>query len=224
MTPNINGKRKNDFEQNNENNLEGTISKKYSLVELTIKAVQIMDDANPNKKRNNKKDKEYDTINSTNTSRNVYKYNNYFRKENEIIYNDYINNNKYMGKYKSNNVLNKNTLNRKYYNNLIEESKNVNENTTNDKLNNNNKMNLSKKINTYNERFMNTEKKYYNNRMDNENKNKLLERINNEKINNFLNNNKDNNNNNKLYDTGNNFYNIYRNNYRQDNFYNSLKK
>ena len=224
LTPNINGKRKNDFEQNNENNLEGTISKKYSLVELTIKALHIMDDANPNKKRNNKKDKEYDTINSTNTSRDVYKYNNYFRKENEIIYNDYINNNKYIGNYKSNNVLNKNTLNRKYYNNFIEESKNINENTTNDKLNSNNKMNASKKIDTYNERFMNTEKKYYNNRMNNENKNKLLERINNEKINNFLNNNKDNNNNNKLYDTGNNFYNIYRNNYSQDNFYNSLKK
>ena len=224
LTPNILGRRKNELLENKESQLEGKISKKNSLVELTIKALHFMDDENQKKKRNKKRKCDYETINNSNTNRIIYKYNNYFRKENEIIYNDYINNNKYMGNYKSNNSLNKNTLNRQYFNNFNEESKNINDNPINNKSHNNNKMIISKKIDSFNERFMNTEKLSFKNRaeLNNENyNNKILERINKEKINNFLNNNK---NNVKLYQTGNNFYNIYLKNYIQDSYYNSIKK
>jgi Dullard-like phosphatase family protein len=224
LTPNILGRRKNELLENKESQLEGKISKKNSLVELTIKALHFMDDENQKKKRNKKRKYDYETINNSNTNRIIYKYNNYFRKENEIIYNDYINNNKYIGNYKSNNSLNKNTLNRQYFNNFNEESKNINDNPINNKSHNNNKMIISKKIDSFNERFMNTEKLSFKNRaeLNNENyNNKILERINKEKINNFLNNNK---NNVKLYQTGNNFYNIYLKNYIQDSYYNSIKK
>jgi Dullard-like phosphatase family protein len=225
LTPNILGRRKNELLENKESQLEGKISKKNSLVELTIKALHFMDDENQKKKRNKKRKCDYETINNSNTNRIIYKYNNYFRKENEIIYNDYINNNKYMGNYKSNNSLNKNTLNRQYFNNFNEESKNINDNPINNKSHNNNKMIISKKIDSFNERFMNTEKLSFKNRaeLNNENyNNKILERINKEKINNFLNNN-------KLYQTGNNSYalNNYVKNYNKnnkDNYFNSLKR
>ena len=228
LTPNINIRRSKEPFLNNEEHFDsGKITKKYSLVELTKKALHLTDDESQSD--NNKKEKEYETINNSNTNRILYKYNNYFNKENQIIYNDYINNNKYIGSYKSSNELNKGNLNNKYFNDFIEESKNVNKNA-HDKLHNN-KMIISKKIDSFNERFMNTDKYLYNNRLalNEENKNKLLERINNEKINNFLNNNKNNNNNNniKLYQTGNNFYNNYMKNYNKinnDNYFSSIKK
>ena len=224
LTPNINIRRSKEPFINNEDHFDsGKISRKYSLVELTKKALHLIDDESQSD--NNKKENEYETINNSNTNRILYKYNNYFNKENQIIYNDYISNNKYIGNYKSSNELNKDNLNNKYFNDFIEESKNVNENN-NDKLHNN-KMIISKKIDSFNERFMNTDKLYNNHLILNEeNKNKLLERINNEKINNFLNNNK-NNNNIKLYQTGNNFYNNYMKNYNKinnDNYFSSIKK
>ena len=225
LTPNINIRKKNTQALNNERYIDqDTITKKISLVELTKKALHLTDDETQDNK--NEKDSEYETINNLNKNKTLYKYNNYFSKENELINNDYINN-KYFYNYKSSKDVNKGMFNSKYYNNLIEESKNMNE-ETNSKLNN--KLTISKKIYSFNERFTNADKLLYNNRreLNESNKNKLLERINNEKINNFLSNNKTNNNN-LLYQTGNNFYGNYnlKNNYNQmnkENYFSTLKK
>ena len=228
LTPNIeNKKRNNSTISNREHSSLRNINKKFSLVELTKKALHLLDDDLQNK-NNNKKENEFGKIINTKENKKLYKFNNYFNKENEIIYKDYINNNKFISKHKT---INKNSLNARYFNNFIEEAKNMNE--YNNKDNNNNLL-TSKRINSFNDRFLNNEKLIYNSRIplnkDN-NKNQLLDRINNEKINNFLNNNKTNN---KLYQTGNNFYNNYNvqnNNYlknynriNNDNYLNTLKK
>ena len=225
LTPNINIRKRNTSTLNNEGYLDqGTITKKISLVELTKKALHLIDDETQDNK--NEKDSEYETINNLNKNKTLYKYNNYFSKENELINNDYINN-KYFYNYKSSKDVNKGMFNSKYYNHLIEESKNMNE-ETNSKLNN--KMTTTKRIDSFNERFTNADKLLYNSRreLNENNKNKILERINNEKINNFLSNNKTSNNN-LLYQTGNNFYSNYnlKNNYNQmnkENYFSTLKK
>ena len=209
LTPNIDNRRKNDSVVKYEDFLNSRkISKKYSLVELTKKALHLVDDE-PSKERINN-GYEYAVLN--NSKKNIlYKNNNYFNKENEIIYNDYINNNKYLVSHKTPNDFTKESFNNDYYFKKInEESKNSNENI-------NNKM--QKKLNSFNERFINRDKFLYNNKFqknnENNNKNSLLNRINNEKINNFLNVNKNNNN---LYSTGNNYTNFNsKQNYIQNN-------
>ena len=226
LTPNIDNRRKNDLIINNEDYLSlRTIPKKYSLVELTKMALHLIDN---DSSKENKEPNEYGTINSSKEIRTLYKYNNYFKKENDIIYNDYINNNNF-NKFKSSKNLNKNSLNNKYFNNYIKDFNNINEKANNKK---NNKLIISEKINYFNERFMNTDKLLNSNRtqLNNDNKKRLLDRMNNEKINNFLNNKKNNNNN--LYQTENNFYNNFtsQNNYfknfnhlNKDNYTNAFK-
>ena len=227
LTPKVEYKRRSYSELNTEEFLSSKkISKKLSLVELTKRALHLDDDYSNNNKSNNNAI-EYSAVkNDLNSNRNLVKYNNYFNKENKLIYNDYIINNKYINNYKSNKDMTKNDLNNDYFNNYPEETKNVENNDTSNK---GKKLILMKKMNTFNERFMKTDKSFYTKgkESNNEYRNKLLDRMNNEKINNFLNNNKPNTN--KLYQTGNNFYNNYgtEKNYsllNKDNYFNYLKK
>jgi hypothetical protein len=229
LTPKVEYKRRSYSELNTEEYLSSKkISKKLSLVELTKRALHLDDNDYSNIKKTNKIVIEYSPDkNDLKSNRNQYKYNNYFNKENKLIYNDYIVNNKYINNYKSNKDMAKNNLNNDYFNSYPEESKNVDEN--NDTSNKGKKLILMKKMNSFNERFMKTDKTFYTKRKEsnNEYRNKLLDRMKNEKINNFLNNNKPNTN--KLYQTGNKFYNNYgtEKNYSllsKDNYFNYLKK
>ena len=130
LTPNIDNRRKNDSVVKYEDFLNSRkISKKYSLVELTKKALHLVDDE-PSKERINN-GYEYAVLN--NSKKNIlFKNNNYFNKENEIIYNDYINNNKYLVSHKTPNDFTKESFNNDYYFKKInEESKNSNENINN---------------------------------------------------------------------------------------------
>ena len=162
------------------------ISKKYSLVELTKKALYLVDDESSKERAKN--GYVYVPINNQKKHRNLYENNNYFNKENDIIYNDYINNNKYLPSRKTTNNVTKEWSNNNYFTKINEESKNNNDNF-NDKI--------SKKINFFNERFIINDKVIYNNKFqnnnENNNKNSLLNKINNEKINTFLSVNKINN-------------------------------
>ena len=233
LTPNINNRRKNNLMANDER-----ISKKYSLVELTKKALHLDDDEY--NKDIGENTNEYGTLNNSKIvrTRTLNKYNNYFNKENEIIYNEYININKYLSDDKSNKDFNKNSLNNKYYNNYLREFNNINYNNYNsfNKTNKNNKLILSKKMHSFNEGFKNNKKLLYkdNERINDENKTKLLNRVNNEKAEKYLNNIKPVNSNNTLYQSSNNFYNNYNSKYNyfsnynqsnnyKDNYLNTLK-
>ena len=230
LTPKVEYKRRSYSELNTVEYLSSNkkISKKLSLVELTKRALHLDDDDYININKTNKNIIQYSPVkNDLKANRNSYKYNNYFNKENKLIYNDYIVNNKYINNYKSNKDMSNNNLNNEYFNSYPEESKNFDEN--NDTSNKGKKLILMKKMNSFNERFMKTDKSFYTKRKEsnNEYRNKLLDRMTNEKINNFLNNNKSNTN--KLYQTGNNFYNNYgtEKNYsllNKDNYFNYLKK
>ena len=230
-TPNIHNTRKKELEKSNEENLNiNKVSKKLSLIELTKKALHLFDDEYIDK---NKNGNEYETINNNSkTSRALYKYNNYFNKENQIIYNDYINNNKFVNNYKVKKDLIDNSK-KNYYKNYIEEQKDINDINTN--INNENiKVVPNRKENSFNERFIKTDKLFYNNNKipNKNNKNKLLERINKEKINNFLNNNNNKTISKKLYQNDNYYSNInseknYVKNYNQINkdiYFNSQNK
>ena len=230
LTPKVEYKRRRSYsELNNQEYLSSRkITKKLSLVELTKRALHLDDDDYPNNNKSNKNSIEYTAVkNDLKSNRNLYKNNNYFNKENKLIYDDYIVNNKYINNYKSNKDINKTNLNNDFFNNYPEESKNVDENNyTSSK---GKKLILMKKMNSFNERFMKTDKSFYTKGKQNNNeyRNKLLDRMNSEKINNFLNNNKPNTN--KLYQTGNNFYSNYgtEKNYSllgKDNYFNYLKK
>ena len=223
LTPNIDNRRKNNLLTSEEK-----ISKKYSLVELTKKALHLNDDeVNTDLDENSN---EYGTVNNSKIVRTktLNKYNNYFNKENEIIYNEYININKYLSDDKTNNDFNKDFLNNKYYNNYLKEFNNINYNNYNsfNKINKNNKLILSKKMHSFNEGFKKTPKLIYKNkeRINDENKNNLLNRVNNEKMENYIHNIKPINNN-TLYQTKNTFYNNniakynYVINYNQSNKY-----
>ena len=220
LTPNIDNRRKNELLLNNEEYLiSRKLLKKFSLVELTKKALHLAEDDIST--RNNKD--EYGTINSE-KEKTLYKYNNYFGKDNEPIYNDYINNtNKYLSFHKTANNFNKESVNNFYLNKNLEESKDMN------KCNDNN---FSKKINSFNGRFVNSDKFLYNNihKINNDSNNMLLNRMNNEKINTFLNFNKSNNNN--VYLNGNTFNNFNSQNkhlenvskINRDNYFKVMKK
>ena len=220
LTPNIDNRRKNELLLNNEEYLSSRkLLKKFSLVELTKKALHLAEDDIST--RNNKD--EYGTINSE-KEKTLYKYNNYFGKDNEPIYNDYINNtNKYLSFHKTANNFNKESVNNFYLNKNLEESKDMN------KCNDNN---FSKKINSFNGRFVNSDKFLYNNihKINNDSNNMLLNRMNNEKINTFLNFNKSNNNN--VYLNGNTFNNFNSQNkhlenvskINRDNYFKVMKK
>ena len=216
LTPNIDNRRKSELSLNKEDYLNSSkISKKNSLVELTKRALHLVDD--PLTKN---KEHEFGTINSE-KEKTLYKYNNYFSKENDIIYNDYINNknNQYLSVHKTTNDFNKEPINNLYFNKYSEKSKNLNEYNDNE---------ISKRINSFNERFINTDKYLYNN-VNRANSNKLLYRMNNEKINTFLNFNKANYN---SYQDGNFFNNFNsQNKYMQniskinkDNYFKGFKK
>ena len=224
LTPNIDNRRKNESVVKYEDFLNSRkISKKYSLVELTKRALHLVDDETS--KGRIKNDYEYSINSNSKNINNLYKNNNYFNKENEIIYKDYINNNKYLSRHKTTNDFTKESDNNDYYfKKISEESKNNNE-IFNDKMQN--------KINSFNERIINTDKFLYNNNLqnnnENNNKNSLLNKINNEKINTFLNVNKINN---DLYAPGNNYTNFNsKKNYIQnntkmnnDNYYKIIKQ
>ena len=223
LTPSIeNIKRTNSLLSSEDKLSLRNINNKFSLVELTKKALHLLDD-NIQNNNDNKIENEYETIINNKENRTLYKFNNYFNKENEIIYNDYINRNKYLSNQKTINVFNKNSSNNRFFNNFNEETKNMNEfgiNQYNNKQSSNNILLTSRRINSFNDRFMNNENLLYNYRKPlngENNKNKLLERMNNEKINNFLNNNKANN---KLYQKGNNLYNNY--NVQNNNYIKNL--
>ena len=90
LTPNIDNKKNNNLIINNENYLNSRkIPKKYSLLELTKKALHLNDDGT--KKDNDKEYNEYNEYENTSKKNlNLYKNNNEFQKENDLIYNDYI--------------------------------------------------------------------------------------------------------------------------------------
>ena len=202
-TPNLNNTIGNDivFRNKGDFNLK-KIAKKFSLVDLTKKALHL-EEENSIYYRNGKKKRDYETIiNSSKINRTLSKYNSYFNKENEIIYNDYINNNKYINNYKSNKDFTSNYLNNNYFNNEEEKNSNENYNSIDNK-----KIISSKNFNSVNERFMKTDKLIYNNsQISNNDNNKLLDRMKSQKINNFFTLNKGDN---KLYQFGGSFYNNY---------------
>lgn len=213
FTPNINNKIKNNLLLNNEDySSPRKISKKYSLVELTKKALHLIDEESS--KEREKKEHEYGTISNTKKYKSLFKYNNYLNKDNDIIYNNYTDSHKYLSNHKTANDINKESMNNLYFNKYIEESKD-----NNDKI--------PKKIKSFNDRFLYTNKYLYNNKFQTNkeiDKKNLLNRINNDKINSFLNANKTNIN---LYRTENGFYNFNSKNYLQnknkDNNFKMLK-
>ena len=143
----------------------------HSLVELTKKALHLIEIQKENKNNG------YDSVSK------ALNKNKFFNEENKLIYNNYIKGNKYIKEHKSENTSFKNNIQTKYFRNYIQEYKNIEKNA-NDKINNiYNKINSLKQITSNNK---NDIRIVYNNNFNNSEKDRLLKRMNNEKINNFL--------------------------------------
>ena len=158
----------------NQNIIEkGTASKvvrNHSLVEITKKALHLIE-------KEEKKNKGYDPgpINSNK--------NGIFDENNRIIYNNFINENKNINRYKSDKAYFKNNQQKKKFRNYIQEYNNFGKE---DDVKTNNiysQINVLKQIYSNNKKDF--KKSYHNNFITSE-KDRLLKRINNEKINNFL--------------------------------------
>jgi hypothetical protein len=176
----------------------------HSLVELTKKALYLKEEKEENK--NNGKETIPKSINK----------NQYFHDENKVIYNNYVNGNKYINNYKSDKALFKNNNEKKYFRNYINEYNNL-EKDENYKMNNIYSQMLSfKQMNLIKKK---DDKKISKNNFINNEKERLLKRVNNEKINNFLGGNH--------LNEGKNYENKYIPNYskiNKDSYLNIIKK
>jgi len=189
---------------NNQNGFSNKVMRTHSLVELTKKALHLKEEKEENK--NNGKEPIPKTINK----------NQYFDDENKVIYNNYVNGNKYINNYKSDKALFKNNNEKKYFRNYINEYNNL-EKDENYKMNNIYSQMLSfKQMNLIKK---NDDKKISKNNFINNEKERLLKRVNNEKINNFLGGNH--------LNEGKNYENKYIPNYskiNKDSYLNIIKK
>jgi len=168
-------KEENQINKNNMNNIQNGASMKvtrtHSLVELTKRALHLKEAKEENK--NNGNDSVPKTINK----------NKCFEDENKVIYNNYVNGNKYINNYKSDKTLFKNNNEKKYFRNYINEYNNL-EKDDNYKVNNMYSQIISfKQMNSFKKK---DDKKIYKSNFINSEKERLLKRLNNEKINNFL--------------------------------------
>ena len=146
------------------------VSRNHSLVELTRKALHLID-----KKPENKKISKYDSVSK------VLNQKKYFKDEKKVISNNYINGNKNINNYKSDRTLyNNNNNQKKNFRNYIQESKII--------IKDNNEIdNITTQIVTLKQMNSNNKKGYdiqLNNFFANTERERLLKRINNEKINN----------------------------------------
>ena len=194
---------------NKNNNFENRTAVKvvraHSLVDLTKKALHLIEAKEENKSL------------GINYITNVFDKNKNDNEEKRIIYNNYINGNRYINNHKSDIASFKNILQKNNFRNYIREYKNNEKDDDDEKMiNMYSQIILLKQVNSNNKKDF---KKVYNNNFINSEKDRLLKRINNEKINNFLGRNN--------LNEGKNYENKYISNYGQINkesYINQLKK
>ena len=185
---------KNDI-KNDKNNIENldtdkSLKNKITLIELTKKALHFSNDNDYNKDNNidnGGKNKKINYISDINEV--TYKYNNYFKKEKEIMHNDFINNNNYIKNYKSNKNKINNSLNNNFFVNSNEESQNKKLNCNNESIKKNK---LLKRLNSFNKEIKRNDYLFEikNQKIKRDNSKKNLERINSEKLKSFMSDNK----------------------------------
>ena len=182
------------------------VSRTHSLVELTRKALHLID-----KKSENKNINEYDSVSKALNQKK------YFKDNKKVMSNNYINGKKNINNYKSDRTLYNNHNPKKYFRNYLQESKNIaidNNNMFNNIINQGVSL---KQMNSNNKEGYNIQ---FNNFFTNTERERLLKRINNDKINNFLGINYSNKENN----SGNNYYITNYSQMNKESYLNTMRK